>query len=356
MRGDNLLVNSYLAPIDITKIEPEDVIDPENKLTKTFFFFHAGSWSDWKDGAGDITAKGYDQSSAGHYYSVPFYSSRLMKSGDTQLVIPSMQGVYVYTEAKASIKLNYTKHVYGADAANNLNQPMRAPEQKLSDNLRRVCIQAVSENSGADRMYIVQEKSTTPDYDNGYDGDNIIASGQVNIYTHEPFGQMEVSCSNHIDSMLIGFTAGEDSIYTLTFGAVVGEDMYLLDLQTDSLMHLSDGKQYSFAAQPNSVNDTRFRLVIIPTSSDSDQQPNEGDVTTDVDNMAATTRLWVNDNIVYVMEAPKNSTLSIYSVNGMCVYAKHTISYAPYTLNLSTLPTGVYVLRLNDQAYKFVCK
>lgn len=356
MKGDNLFVNSYLAPIDVTKIDENDIVDPDNKLTRTFFLFNSGSWNDWNKGAGDITANGYDKSSAGHYYSIPFFSAKFIADGETQVVIPSMQGVYVYSTGATSLKLDYNKHVLAADAM-NMHHPMRAPQHQMEDDaFRRVRIQASSENSGADRMYIVQEKSTTPDYDNGYDGDNIIASGQVNIYTHEPFGQMEVSCSNHIDSMLIGFTAGEDSIYTLTFGAVVGKDMYLLDLQTDSLMHLSDGKQYSFAAQPNSVNNTRFRLVIIPTSSDSDQQPNEGDVTTDVDNMAATTRLWVNDNMVYVMEAPKNSTLSIYSVNGMCVYAKHTISYAPYTLNLSTLPTGVYVLRLNDQAYKFVCK
>jgi hypothetical protein len=356
MKGDNLFVNSYLAPIDVRKIDEKDIVDPDNKLTRTFFLFNSGSWNDWNAGAGDITANGYEQSSPGHYYSIPFYSAKFIDDGTTQVVIPSMQGVYVYAEGKAALKLDYNKHVLAADAK-DMHHPMRAPQHQMEDDaFRRVRIQASSENSGADRMYIVQEKSTTPDYDNGFDGDNIIASGQVNIYTHEPFGQMEVSCSNHIDSMLIGFTAGEDSIYTLTFGAVVGEDMYLLDLQTDSLMHLSDGKQYSFAAQPNSANNTRFRLVIIPTSSDSDQQPNEGDVTTDVDNMAATTRLWVNDNIVYVMEAPKNSTLSIYSVNGMCVYAKHTISYAPYTLNLSTLPTGVYVLRLNDQAYKFVCK
>jgi hypothetical protein len=353
MRGDNLLVNSYLAPIDITKIEPEDVIDPENKLTKTFFFFNAGSWSDWKDGAGDITANGYDQSSAGHYYSVPFYSSRLMKSGDTQLVIPSMQGVYVYTEAKASIKLNYTKHVYGADAANNLNQPMRAPEQKLSDNFRRVCIQAVSENSGADRMYIMQDVNTTPDYDNGYDGDNILANGQVNIYTTEHFGQMEVSCSNNIDSMYIGFTAGEDSEYMLNISAVVGDDMYLVDQENETVIPIANEEQYIFYAQPNSVNHHRF-ILIKHSSSNPDEE--QGGIVTKVDNVRSEQNLCVLNNTVYVSEAPANSSLAIYSANGVLITAPYTIHHTPYTLNLSHLPAGVYVIRLNNQAYKFVCK
>ena len=352
MRGDNLLVNSYLAPIDITKIEPEDVIDSQNKLTKTFFFFNAGSWSDWKDGAGDITANGYDQSSAGHYYSVPFYSSRLMKSGDTQLVIPSMQGVYVYTEAPSSIKLNYTKHVYGADAANNLNQPMRAPEQKLSDNFRRVCIQAGSENSGADRMYVIQDESTTPDYDNGYDGDNIIASGQVNIYTSEHFGQMEVSCSNDIDSMYIGFTAGEDSEYMLNFSAVVGDDLYLYDTDADLLLPLIDGEQYAFYAAPNSVNNSRFLIIKKSTSNPDDGQ---GGVATDVENLPTGQNLCIHNNIVYVSEAPANSSLSVYATNGALLAGPYTINHAPYTLKLD-LPAGVYMLRLNNHVYKFVCQ
>jgi hypothetical protein len=154
--------------------------------------------------------------------------------------------------------------------------------------------------------------------------------------------------------MLIGFTAGEDSIYTLTFGAVVGEDIYILDLQTDSLMHLSDGQQYSFSAQPNSVDNMRFQLVIIPNSSDS-EQPNEGDVTTNVDNVSDTTCLWVKDNIVYVMDAPYNSSLSVYSVSGICIQAPYIIHQAPCTIDLSHLPTGVYVLKLNDKAFKIVC-
>ena len=352
MKGDNLFVNSYLAPIDVTKIDEDDIVDSQNNLVRTFFIFNSGSWNDWNAGAGNITSSDYDKSSPGHYYSIPFYSAKLIDDGTTQVVIPSMQGVYVYSAGESSIKLDYNKHVLDANAKNN---PMRAPQHQMEDDsFRRVRIQASSENSGADRMYIVQEKNTTPGYDNGYDGDNIIATGQVNIYTHEPFGQMEVSCSNHIDSMLIGFTAGEDSIYTLTFGAVVGEDIYILDLQTDSLMHLSNGQQYSFFAQPNSVDNMRFQLVIIPNSSDS-EQPNEGDVTTNVDNVSDTTCLWVKDNIVYVMDAPYNSSLSVYSVSGICIQAPYIIHQAPCTIDLSHLPTGVYVLKLNDKAFKIVC-
>ena len=355
MKGDNLFVNSYLAPIDVTKIDEKDIVDPNNILVRTFFIFNSGSWNDWNAGAGDITAaSGYDKSSPGHYYSIPFYSAELIDDGTTQVVIPSMQGVYVYSAGESSIKLDYKKHVLDADAM-NMHHPMRAPQHQMEDeSFRRVRIQASSENSGADRMYIVQEKNTTPGYDNGYDGDNINALGQVNIYVHEPFGPLEVACSNHIDSTWIGFTAGTDTTYTLTFGAVVGEDMYLVDQLTDSLMHISDGKQYTFYAQPNSVDDMRFRLVVIPNPEDDDSTNNDGE-TSDVDNISSSVNLWIHDNIVYVLDAPHNSSLSIQSVSGMCIQAPHTIHHLPCTIDVSHLPTGVYVLRLNDKAFKIVC-
>ncbi len=352
MKGDNLMVNSYLAPIDITKIEEEDVYDPYSKLTKTFFIFNAGSWNDWSAG-GDITANGYDQSSAGHYYSIPFYSAKNLPAGESQLVIPSMQGVYVYTEGEATLRLKYKKHVIGAESINNLNQAVRAPKRVYEDNFRRVCLQATSENSGADRMYIMQDTNTTPDYDNGYDGDNIIANGQVNIYTTEHFGQMEVSCSNDIDSMYIGFTAGSDTEYTLNVSAVVGDDMFLIDLDNETIIPIEDKEQYIFYAKPNSVNDRRFMLI---KQSVSDPNEGQGGVTTNVEDIISKQNLWVFNNTVYVSEAPANSTLAIYTANGVSVTAPYTIHHTPYTLNLSHLPAGVYVIRLNNQAYKFVCE
>lgn len=355
MNGDNLFANSYLAPIDVRKIDKDDIIDPDNKLTRTFFLFNSGSWNDWKQGTGDITAAGYDHSSAGHYYSIPFYSAKLIDDGTSQVVIPPMQGVYVYSEGEATIKFNYAKHVYGADAS-DLNKPMRMPQEKTwSDSFRRVRIQATSKNSGADRMYIVQEENTTSKYDNGYDGDNILAAKQVNIYTNEPFGQMEVSCSNNIDSMFIGFTAGEDSEYTLTFGAVVGKDMYLKDIEKNESILITDGGQYIFYAQPNSVNDMRFQLLLDPHLSNDDLD--DDGVTTGGDNICSDiTRVWINDKKLYVADVPKNTKLAVYTASGVCIATPYIIHHTPYTLDLSYLPTGVYVLRLNNQAYKFVCE
>lgn len=81
-----------------------------------------------------------------------------------------------------------------------------------------------------------------------------------------------------------------------------------------------------------------------------------GGIATDVEDLAQKTKLWVSGKKVYVQNAPQNSILAVYTVSGICVTASYTINHTPCTIDLSYLPTGVYVIRLNNQAYKFVCK
>lgn len=344
MNGDNLFVNSYLSPIDVARIEAKDYNDIEG----TFYLFNSGSWRDWQDG--DPNSVTVDKS-PGQYFAITPRSAALIDANEDQTTIPPMQGAYVIAKSNdAWIKLDYKKHVY--DVTSSMNRPMRAPQLE-DENFMRVRLQVNSPNSGADRMYVIQYENTTRGYDNGYDAKNIIAQGQANIYTNEVDGQMEISVADQIDSTYIGFAAGEDSEYTLTFTSLVGQDMYLHDLETDSLFLLAEDQQYTFAAQPNSVNDMRFQLLLYPDLSDD--QPGNG-VTTGVDNTIVSTQLWVNDKRVYIIDAHQNSTLSIYTANGISVTSPLTIHHAPCTIDLSHLPTGVYVLRLNDQAYKFVCK
>ena len=349
MEGGNLFVNSYLAPIDVTKFT-DDTNDFEGDIEKTFYLFNSGSWDQWQ-GQGGSTNTMKNGTSAGQYYAIAPFSAEFTAS-EEQKVIPPMQGVYVVVgENGGKIKLQYNKHVFRADTK-DMNRPMRAPQEDL-ENFMRLRLQVNSQNSGADRMYVIQHENTTRGYDNGYDAKNILAEGQANIYTNEVDGQMEISVADQIDSTFIGFAAGEDSEYTLTFNSLVGQDMYLHDIEADSLFLLTEDGQYVFTAQPNSMNDMRFQLLLYPDFSDD--EPGSG-VTTSVDNLLSYAQVWMNNKRVYIASAPQNSTLSVYTVSGMAITSPLTIHHAPCTIDLSHLPNGVYVLRLNNQAYKFVCK
>ena len=332
MGGSNLFVNSFLAPIDLAKFTGNEF---EGKVDETFYLFNSGSWKDWQ-GEGGSNHMNYGVS-PGQYYALSPNGATLMDSKYDQTTIPPMQGVYVIArEDGAKIKLDYAKHVYAAKAS---NQPMRAP-QRVNEDFKRVRLHVNSQNSGADRMYVIQHEAGTAGYDNGYDARNMAVASQVSIYTHEAEGQMEISVSDKIDSTYIGFRAGSDSEYTLRMTSVVGEEMYLKDLVDNILIPVVDGQDYTFSATPNSVNDTRFLLL-----------GQKSGVATDIEEV----QVYIHDNMVHVMEAPENSSMSIYTVGGVTV-ANYSIGYAPCTIDLLGLPTGVYVLRINDKAYKFVCK
>ena len=365
MNGDNLFANSYMAPIDAKNFTPEDFSDygtGREDIEKTFYVFNSGSWNQWNqyDSLGN-TIGGNGSTTPGQYCAIPALSSKYLNNKYDITTIPPMQGVYVIANSNnAAIYLNYDKHVWRAasttDLPTNMNEAMRSPQrmqaeqQMEQDDFRRLRLQVNSANSGADRMYIIQTSETTGDYDNGYDAPNQMAEGLANIYTTEHFGKMEVSCSNHIDSTYIGFQAGADSQYTLSVSSLIGNGLYLKDLSNDSTFLLTEGQQYQFVASPLSTNDMRFQVLLSPILND-DTNNNEG-TTTDLSQLTSAD-IWFADNQLYISNAPANSTIALYHINGQLIVSS-CIQQSTHTISLDHLQQGVYLLRLNHQMYKFV--
>lgn len=355
MNGDNLFANSYMAPIDVKNFTADDF---SGDLDKTFYIFNSGSWNQWNgQNEKDSTIGGNGATTPGQYCAIPALSAQYLDSEYDITTIPPMQGVYVIAnEDGATIRLNYNKHIWQAgtstDASTNLNEPMRAPqhqaqEQMQQDDFRRLRLQVNSANSGADRMYIIQESATTRDYDNGYDAPNQFAEGLANVYTTESFGKMEVSCANDIDSMYIGFQAGADNHYTLSFRSLIGDSLYLKDMEQNTIIRMEEGAEYHFSATPYTTNDLRFLLLLHP-QLESDDTPTHIDQVHQME-------IWNDNNRLYITNAPANSVASIYTVSGQPVIHS-TIQYTTHTIDINHLQQGVYILRMNNQIYKFVCQ
>lgn len=333
MRGGNVFANSYLAPIDVAKIVPEHDLEG---IEGAFYLFNSGSWTQWQNNGGATNQMTGDGTSPGQYYAITPGSAAMIDASQDQTTIPPMQGVYVVAlKDAAKIKLDYAKHVFGADAS---SKPMRAP-QRQDDNFKRVRLQVSGKNSGADRMYVIQYDQATQGYDYGYDAKNIAAEEQVNIYTTEKDGQMEISVSDRMDSTYIGLQAGSDSEYRLRITSVIGEQLYLKDLENETLITVADGEEYVFYATPNSVNNRRFLLM--------DRLASE-----EIEDLV---KVYIHDNVVHVLEAPAYSDMAVYTVGGLMM-ARYELGGSPCTVELSGLPTGVYLVRVADKAVKFVCK
>ena len=351
MNGDNLFANSFMAPIDVKNFTADDF---SGDLDKTFYIFNSGSWNQWNgQNEKDSTLGNNGSTTPGQYCAIPALSAKYLDSDIT--TIPPMQGVYVIAnENGATIRLNYNKHIWQAgtnpDVSTDMREPMRAPqrqaqEQMQQDDFRRLRLQVNSANSGADRMYIIQEHTTTRDYDNGYDAPNQFAEGIANIYTTEPFGKMEVSCANNIDSMYIGFQAGSDSHYILSFRSLIGDSLYLQDMEQDTIIRMQEGAEYRFSATPYTTNDLRFLLLLHP-------QWESNNTPTHVDQVQKT-EIWNDSQRLYITNAPAYSVASIYTLSGQPILHS-TIQYTTHTIDIHHLPQGVYILRINNQIYKFV--
>lgn len=84
---------------------------------------------------------------------------------------------------------------------------------------------------------------------------------RANLYISASFGKAEVAATDHIDSTYIGFAAGEDDNYVLTFTSLIGDSLYLQDTENDSVLAITEGGRYVFYATPKTDNSNRFRVL-----------------------------------------------------------------------------------------------
>lgn len=358
-KGQNLIANSYTAPIDVTQMLPEDfqMIEGQSEyydITQTLYLYNSGSWKAWhtQDSLGTGISSDGNNTTPGQYYAIPVLAVAEGYIPERPTIAP-MQGIYVRVRAKktggdthvGNIIFDYDRIVMGE--GHNMHRPMRAPKKSdiasiPSENFRRLRIVATSEHSGADRLYIIQDDINTRNYDNGYDAPNQATQGIVNIYTYESGGKMEVSCANNIDSTYIGFMAGEDRTYTLHFNTIVGETLCLQDLVSGEKIYIVEDGTYTFEAEPQSTNNKRFLLHA------------KRAINSDMEDVNAA-HIWFSNHTLYVTNATDNSLLQLYDVSGHMIFSS-TIHRTPYTVDLTHLTEGVYMARVNNQVYKFVCK
>lgn len=370
MNGDNLFANSYSSPIDVKRFTEDDF---EGTLDKTFYIFNSGSWNQWNDNKGEMVKSGtMSSTNPGQYIGIPVFSAAYLE--DNLTMIAPMQGVYVYTETgDAKIKLNYTKHVWQASSTKGeMNLPLRAPqdngnidalvseEMRMRDSIARVdrekCealshrirISAISENSGADFLYVLEEENFTHGYDNGYEAPKIMADaeGVLNIYTNEAeAGLMSVAATNDVNEMFIGFNAGEDVNYELYITSVIGDDLELMDMQTGDRFALRDSASYEFAATPNSEDPYRFRIF------KSETKPV---VPTGWTGLGDKAQIWYNKQTLYISDAAANSTAAIYTADGVTL--KQVTFNHNTIISTADMPEGVYTVRVEDSVLKFFVK
>ena len=293
--GINVLANSYTAPIDITKFVDTDF---STGVDATIYLFNTGSKNDVKDHPelnGDL---------AGQFIAIPIHLAGTVKDGFLlPAVIPAMQGFYVKANSAGStLTLNYKRLVWNATHSNTPLRAKRAEEQKKGS----LCVM-VEADGWRDQVYLLESEEYDAAFENGYDAHKLM-QGNLNIFTLEGEDALAVDATNHIAGTKIGVRTGEETAYTLTFGALSGETEWsLYDAETQATIDIEEGMQYTFFAEPNSEIRDRFYIT---------ERNDAPAITTDLEKVGdgAESRKFIKDGRLFVI---KNGL--IYNMLGVVV-------------------------------------
>ena len=247
-KGINVLANSYSAPIDINKFEDGDF---STGVEATIYLFNTGSKNDVKEHPelnGDL---------AGQFIAIPIHQAgEMVGSFQLPFVIPAMQGFYVKANSAGTLTLNYTRLVWNAAHGNVPLRAKRADEPKKGS----LCV-AIEADGWKDQVFLLESEEYDAAFENGYDAHKLM-QGNLNIFTFEGEDALAVDATNRIAGTKIGVRTGEETAYTLTFGALSGEaEWSLFDAETKETIGIEEGMQYTFFAEPNSEIRDRFYIT-----------------------------------------------------------------------------------------------
>ena len=210
--------------------------------------------------------------------------------------------LYSNTDSETGVTLNYEKAVWNvalANASSKSSAPRRVDAAEAETT--RVDILLTADNGRWDNVLL-------------YEGEPLGSqkmlnegAANVNIYAVTAKGNYSTVGAESLLGTELAIQTNGKSGYTLSFGKVQGEALYLKDLATGIVTEMSEGNTYTFTAEPNTTA-TRFRVV------------SRSEVTTGVEDLTAETTA---------------TARGIYSVTGQ---------YLGTADQLPTLPAGVYII------------
>lgn len=320
---ENHLANSWTAPLQIKNFKEEDFVN----VSPTINIYK-------KEGRGNAEAVAV--------YTAPYTGND---------VVPAMQGFFVKaTGTDAKLVLDYERLVWKGDAE---NKPLQAPargarESDETDLLSRVCINMLSADSIPDHIYLLEKEGEgfSRQYDAGYDAPKYFVDGLPCIYTYETSGNhLAVSATDDVVGTYLAINTNASQDYTLTFSKVIGEGLGLRDLVTNTIVPITEGMQYAFTAPANSSPILRF--VVVEHEETPQWNNNNG---TSLEDVGGEFKIWQSGEILSVIGAGSHASLRLYDAAGKLILSEFFNEAT--AINLNALPTGVYMVQVNDKTEK----
>jgi hypothetical protein len=195
----------------------------------------------------------------------------------------------------------------------------------------------------SDQMWIFAVPTCTKGWDNGWDGYKLAGTSALlpQIFAIEACGNFQVDAVPTFNDTYIGFKAGEDSVYTLTFNNQLIEttcsELYLIDYVANKTVDIfTTGTSYTFKVHSTDTLLARFKVSLNPGP----------DVTTRLGNAEKKQFKIFASNHSVIVDNPENQggDLVLYDISGKMVYEQSFQAAGSATLS-TQLPSGIYIAK-----------
>ena len=228
--------NSHLAPINVEKL----MEDFSANVEKTVWVY-------------DYANHKYNWVNEDSYLFGPAFEE-----------IKSMQAFVLYlNEGEATTApINYANAVWGNPRFASMTA--QAPARNQANTLNNgALIKVVAANGMADNVIVMEKDAYTSNFDNGSDASKLMNENGINLYATTAMGNLSCVADNSIENTLLSFKAGEASEYMLQLGKVFGEDYAIRDNVTGAIINCTEGTEYAFTQEANTLVSGRFELISI---------------------------------------------------------------------------------------------
>ena len=257
--GENLIGNSWTAPIQIAAFETSDFGGAE----ATVYVYNSGRDEEASGSQGTASYGGNNASQEGQWITVPIDVAKV--GGYTGLkVIPAMQAFQVNTSSETTLTLDYGKLV--RPATTDVNAPLRAPRRNASlqeeiDGILRV---RVSGETTYTDVWLLSDASFSDEFDNGWEASYQDCDDRsAQLYALSGLGKMAFLAQPEIDGTVLGFAPSrEGGEYIFSFHYLGDETLYLNDLKQETSTLISEENIYRFTYEEGDTH--RFLISATP--------------------------------------------------------------------------------------------
>jgi len=320
--GQHIYANPYTAAINITQL------NFGSDTEATVYLYNTGTFEDWVP-LGVSTPGTFP----GQYTAV---TKSTAGSLGLPSQIPSMQGFLVKAMTPATTPNCTFGFSYNSVVINNTD-PQRV--QGMTDVTTDTRVSTLINLRGTnyeDRMWLFTQPGCTRTFDNGWDGRKM--TGNVltpQIYAIEPDGNYQVDAVDDINNTILGFQAGEDTEYTMTFTHTITtkySGIFLLDLVENKTVEITQsGSTYSFVSGLTPVPVNRFMIATRNIEKDAP------DANTQL-------KVFSSGHVVFVQNlSTLNGEMIVYDIMGRQLKRSKFGPSGTTAIQLSAIP-GAYVV------------